>query len=494
MDEKFLEPESPMVIYTSANVEFYPLTQSECPGLVLYNYWNFYYMNSSSENDTLVKGPVFNLKFKIQSGEYEVGLYKLYVKIGYPQNLHNWMEESMYIQILHAPPHAFIRGGSGRTVGHGTFEMDAQSVSYSLSREPGDATGLTFMWKCMNFITSSIYKLLQLNIEPTSAFNYTTEEQEKWYHTGFTMIVENEVPWIEVSTLYDRYQYYKGAGSTCLRADEMFAKVYSSTNTSLTDFELVPLTDFYNITYLSDMSDGANLRRKINDIYPHPSYNTRIQNELITFLDTCYESSSLLQDTEDFYTLLSKSQLTLESLHILQDFPSITNVTSRTFFDDLNAWVDTAVDSLVLAEQMLSFLTTFRRYTKLINDGMDLTRVIGLDMYLHLAIDRSNTCILDFLDAMMGNMVAINSNDWYGMKQKDKYYNDWIQNELHKVTECPDFEGVSTGKANLTITESEVQQGMGYVVIVQVSYEGSVAYFTQYAQAVTGQPLLIDIE
>jgi NAD-dependent SIR2 family protein deacetylase len=48
------------------------------------------------------------------------------------------MEESMYFRIVNPPPHAFIRGGAGLTVGKGITYFDASSGSYSLTKGPGE--------------------------------------------------------------------------------------------------------------------------------------------------------------------------------------------------------------------------------------------------------------------------------------------------------------------------------------------------------------------
>jgi hypothetical protein len=48
--------------------------------------------------------PLFlNLKFKFDPGTLDVGLYRLYTKIGYPRKnpMQHWMEESVYIKIEH---------------------------------------------------------------------------------------------------------------------------------------------------------------------------------------------------------------------------------------------------------------------------------------------------------------------------------------------------------------------------------------------------------
>jgi hypothetical protein len=70
--------------------------------------------------------------------------------------------------------------------------FDASSGSYSLTKGPGDSSGLTFQWACMNFITDSLYKLVQLNIDPTTLFNDVTVEETKWYQTDFTTHIEEQ--------------------------------------------------------------------------------------------------------------------------------------------------------------------------------------------------------------------------------------------------------------------------------------------------------------
>ena len=133
-----------MVIYTSAQVDIYLLTKNKCaPGTTVYNFYDLYKINTTTTAETRIGQRLWNLKFKFDPGTLDVGLYRLYTKIGYPRKnpMQHWMEESVYIKIEHPPPHAFIRGGAGRTVGQGQVKFDARSVSYSLTKGPGDPSG-----------------------------------------------------------------------------------------------------------------------------------------------------------------------------------------------------------------------------------------------------------------------------------------------------------------------------------------------------------------
>jgi hypothetical protein len=65
---------------------------------IIYNYWELYRVNETSGEEEQIGGRSYTLKFKISPGVFELGLYRLYVKIGYPQTYYHWMEESMYLR------------------------------------------------------------------------------------------------------------------------------------------------------------------------------------------------------------------------------------------------------------------------------------------------------------------------------------------------------------------------------------------------------------
>jgi hypothetical protein len=75
-------------------------------------------------------------------------------------------------------------------------------------------------------------------------------EETKWYQTDFTTHIEEQVPWIDASMLQKRVEYYRNANTSCKGADDLYVIVESDNNTST---NLVNLTDYYAISYLSDI-------------------------------------------------------------------------------------------------------------------------------------------------------------------------------------------------------------------------------------------------
>ncbi|XP_071177797.1 uncharacterized protein [Mytilus edulis] len=498
LDERYLRKDSPMVIYTSARVEIYPLTRNNCTqSNILFNFWNLFLIDSTNGNETQIGDMTYTLNFRINSG---AGLYRLYIKIGYPRNMLYWMEESMYIQIVHPPPHASIRGGDGRTIGKGLIDFDSSSVSYNLINGPGDPSGLTFQWKCLNFVTNSLYTLIKLNIDQLNAFNDQIKEEEtKWYQTGFTTFVEEQVPWIDASVLYQRIKYYGNTYTNCSVADAFYVKIVfdNSTDSNVTTqqyFELVQLTQILNIKYIKDMQKNPNSTKDKTDVFPLPSYDTLVKNELLTFLDVLFDASELLSYTTNFYSMLSSSYLTLQSIMQLQHLDGLPPSADTNFFNDLTIWLKTAKRGIDISYQIQEVLETFDNYLKYVNHGLNLTDFIGIDGFILMSIDSSRNCWLDFLTEITGGFTEINSYDWFDMKEKERFYTDWIENELLNSSSCPGFVGSVNGTGSLNVSEVDVDTGMGYVLIVRVDFEGSVSYFTQFAQSVNGTPPLIEVE
>ncbi|XP_063447115.1 uncharacterized protein LOC134726633 [Mytilus trossulus] len=128
--DKFLLLESPMVIYTSAKVDIYLLTKNKCaPETIIHTYYELYKIHNET-TEIQIGETQWDIKFMFSPGKLDLGVYRLYAKIGYPtRNMEFWMEESMFIKIEHPPPHAFIKGGDGRTVGEGNVDFDAHSES-----------------------------------------------------------------------------------------------------------------------------------------------------------------------------------------------------------------------------------------------------------------------------------------------------------------------------------------------------------------------------
>ena len=493
LDEKYLQIDSPLTIYTSKQVEIYPLTTNKCSrSVIIYNFWEVYGIDTNG-SETQIGNRTSTLKFTINSGAYEMGLYRLYIKIGYPSRMTYWMEESMYFRIVNPPPHAFIRGGAGLTVGKGITYFDASSGSYSLTKGPGDSSGLTFQWACMNFITDSLYKLVQLNIDPTTLFNDVTVEETKWYQTDFTTHIEEQVPWIDASMLQKRVEYYRNANTSCKGADDLYVIVESDNNTST---NLVNLTDYYAISYLSDITTKTNQLIDSKGIYPFPSYNTLVHNELQTFLNFYFSNntSTFASDAEQFYIMLSNSYLTLETIYQLQGLDGLPVSADQTFFNDLSKWLQIAKQVTHIAYHVAELLNTFSAYQTYLNRGLVVADLIGVDGYLQILIDKSGACLLNFLGEIMEGFYKIDSYNWFEMKNTERFYLDWIEAELFKTSECKNFNGYINGTGSLNITDADVNDGMGYLVNVRVENEGAISYYIQYVQSVDGSPPIVEIE
>ncbi|CAG2251691.1 unnamed protein product [Mytilus edulis] len=117
--DKFLKIDNPMSIYTSAQVDIYLLTKNKCTtATIIHTYFELYKItNITADTGVQVGEKQSGVKFKFNPGEHEIGYYRLYARIGYPASMTHWMEESMFVKIEQPPPHAFIKGGAGRTIG-----------------------------------------------------------------------------------------------------------------------------------------------------------------------------------------------------------------------------------------------------------------------------------------------------------------------------------------------------------------------------------------
>lgn len=564
-DEKFLRIESPMVIYTSAQVDIYLLTKNKCaPGTTVYNFYDLYKINTTTTAETRIGQRLWNLKFKFDPGTLDVGLYRLYTKIGYPRKnpMQHWMEESVYIKIEHPPPHAFISGGAGRTVGQGQVKFDARSVSYSLTKGPGDPSGLTFKWKCLKFVTKSIYNLLQFNIHSVNAFQDDTEYKKKWYETGFVEYIADRVAFINVSTLYQRIEYHRNLNVTCSTADQLYVKVepdsiteattiaVSTTETfdntsqstindntsqstindlETTTFEtdwttydnstscdvnmtttepltteqttrkshdLIPLSTFYDINYLYEMMFNPKQYYDTTHVLELPNYDTLVKNEMSEFLETLYgeDASSFANDTSDFFERLSESSLTLKSILQLRELSGLPESANAEFFNNLDNWLKIAKESKLFANQLVTLLENFKRVQSYVTSGLNLTSFVGVDGYFQLTIDRSGMCFLEYLGKIFEGFSTINAFNWYNMRIQEQYYLKWMQEELFNSSACTFFNALEFGTASLFVTNLDANEGMGYLVYVRVEFEGSVSYFIQHAQSVTGTPPELEVE
>lgn len=222
--DKFLRDNSPMVIYASSQVDVYLLTKNICSTkVIVQTYYQLFKMNTTAEY--VVSEKIWNVKFRFDPGQYAIGYYRLYAWIGYTMNGGtHWMEESMYVKIEHPPPHAFIKGGVGRIVGQGDVHFDARSVSYSLTKGPGDPSGLSFDFRCLGFLTHAIYNLLKFNIDTKLVFGDVAETKKKWYETQFLLYIENKMAFVRGSSVSRMVNTMKNSGVSCLPATQIYVK------------------------------------------------------------------------------------------------------------------------------------------------------------------------------------------------------------------------------------------------------------------------------
>ncbi|XP_071132764.1 uncharacterized protein [Mytilus edulis] len=389
--DKFLKIDNPLAIYTSAQVNIYLLTKNKCTtATIIHTYFELYKItNITDDSHTGVQVGVkqSGVKFKFDPREHEIGYYRLYARIGYPENMAHWMEESMFVKIEQPPPHAFIKGGAGRTIGPGIAYFDARSVSYSLTNGPGDPSGLVFSWRCLNFVTHDIYNLLQFNIDPILAFKDISNFKKKWYETNFVPYIENKVAFIDGSALDPVVKSVKNSNSRCMYGSEFYVKAKpdkyppakkekgdkteaSSTSpattfvtmTTTTDttiheptteetttpvslYDRIPLTRFFDIDFMYEMESKP--KSELNDtqyVLPFPRNYTLVVNEMLEFLNDLYgeEFDDFLHDTDDFFESLSDSSLTLDSLYRLSNVTGLPVSANAAFFKDLLEWLQNA--------------------------------------------------------------------------------------------------------------------------------------------------------
>ncbi|CAG2212910.1 PKD1L2 [Mytilus edulis] len=80
------------------------------------------------------------------------------------------------------------------------------------------------------------------------------------------------------------------------------------------------------------------------------------------------------------------------------------------------------------------------------------------------------------------------------MKNQEKYYLNWLEDDLFHSSACKLFNGTDDGTGSLTVTSQDVSEGMGFLVYLRVEFEESVSYFIQHAQSVPGNPQVLEIE
>ena len=405
----------------------------------------------------------------------------------------------------------------------------------------------------MKFVTKSIYNLLQFNIHSVSAFQDDTEYKKKWYETGFVEYIANQVAFINVSTIYQRIEYHRNLNVTCSTADQLYVKVepdsiteattiaVSTTETfdntsqsTINDLEttmfetdwttydnstscdvnmtttepltteqttrkshdLIPLSTFYDINYLYEMMFNPKQYYDTTHVLELPNYDTRVKNEMSDFLETLYgeDASSFANDTSDFFERLSESSLTLESILQLRELSGLPESANAEFFNNLDNWLNIAKESKLFANQLVTLLERFKRVQSYVTSGLNLTSFVGVDGYFQLTIDSSGMCLLEYLGKIFEGFSTINAFNWHNMKIQEQYYLQWMQEELFNSSACKLFNALEFGTASLFVTNLDVNEGMGYLVYVRVEFEGSVSYFIQHAQSVTGTPPELEVE
>ncbi|CAC5393783.1 unnamed protein product [Mytilus coruscus] len=536
--KKFLRLESPMVIYASSQVEIYLRTKNKCaPETIIHSYYELYKINNET-SETQIGETRWNLMFVFHPGELDIGFYRLYAKIGYPnKEMEFWMEESMFIQIAHPPPHAFIKGGDGRTIGEGNLDFDARSVSYSIEKGPGNPTGLNFQWRCFNFMTDNLYNLLQFNIDPFTAFNDTDVYKKKWYETSYIPYIEDEVAFINGSTLYSVVKSLRNASTECLLGRHIYVKTevdryttqtpkheintevsskspentisdinsttlsYNNSSNIMTAtlaplYKLKPLTEFYEIDYMYEMAFNPRRKLSTESVIPVPKQSIIVKNEMLEFLESLYDEESEIfrQDTIDFFKYLSESSLTLNSLDQVSDLPGLPPSANATFFENLHHWIENAELSKSITNNLLNVISDFKPIQEHIMAAVELIDIIGIESFFQLKIDDSGKCLLDYLGDIFDGFITINSMRWHDMKEQEQYYLSWLGDEIFTASSCQLFNGSNDGHGNLTVTSQNVLDGMGFLLYIRVEYEQSVSYFIQHAQSIPGNVQELKIE
>lgn len=507
-----------MVVYTSAKVDVETQTQNLCiKNTTVYYYWELYVRHiNGTVTETKTNHTNDKLYFKLHPDELDPGLYRLYVKIGYPSDFIHWMEESMYLKIEHPPPNTFIKGGTGRIIGKGLIDFDGRSGSYSLKNGPGDPSGLMFDWVCMNFVTQSIYKLLEFNIDPRYVFRDDLV-LGKWYDTDFLSQVQEKVIRINASTLYTHVQQIQNkTGTKAKHLSVAFNDVllteydasnpdnstgYSNfvsnnfTNYNYTVNDTLPLTDFFSITCMEDMSINTVPQITKNNIILQ-SNNELLRNEFITFVHTLFSTNSTFADAlVDFLEQLSESYLMLNSVKNVKTLPGMDNM---SFFDNLEDWLDIVGEIRNDLGTLNTSIGIYRNYLPVMDEAISLSNYIGMDGFLRLKIDKvKKGCVyhfLDFLQDIYDMLFKIQNTDWESIKNNELNYTTWITDELIGNHMCDNFTGTSDGYAQMNVTSDDVDAGMGYMVYLRADNEGSVGYFLQYTQTIDGDPPELEIE
>ncbi|CAC5378678.1 HMCN [Mytilus coruscus] len=520
-DQSYLSEDSPMVVYTSAKVIIEALSQNLCfTNTSIFYSWELF-KRITDDNGTVTEikenRTSSSFYFLLQPHDLKPGLYRLHVKIGYPEDFTHWMVESMYLKLEHPPPNTFIKGGTGRYIGEGSVNLDGKSGSYSLKNGPGDPSGLVFEWACLNFVTNDIYKLLSFKIDPLYVF-LEQQNVEKWYNTDFLQEVNEKLIRINASTLYthvqsldnatgkladdynvtirERYQtsYVAGQDDGSSRYDLFVNDNY--TNYYYYVIETRPFQDFFHIKYMKELSKDA--QPKIFKEIVLPSDNELVRNEYNELVnDLFYEGSLFVEHFMDFLDLLSDSYLTMLSLYNFEGVPIEDLTTNSPFLIILDDWLRTIKDIHDDLDLMISTINTYTSYVDIMEKGLQLTDYIKMDDFLQLYIRKTEKefkhFYLDFLRDFYNIILQINQVDWNRLEMIEKNYTNWLYG-LVDDNRCAHFSPKADGYAELQVQRQDVVNGVGYLIYLRAIFEGSYGYFVQHAQTIDGDPPELELE
>ncbi|CAG2242454.1 unnamed protein product [Mytilus edulis] len=487
-DQNYLAEDSPMVVYTSAKVIIEALAQNLCftNTSIFYSWELFKRMTDNNSTVTEIKEnrTSSSFYFSLKPHDLKPGLYRLHVKIGYPEDFTHWMGESMYLKIEHPPPNTFIKGGTGRYIGEGSVTLDGKSRSYSLKNGP---------------------EIHQQNVE-------------KWYNTDFLQEVNEKLNRINASTLYTHVQSLDNATgkltddynvtireryktSYVAGQDDGSSGYDSYVNDNYTNYyyyviETRPFQDFFHIKYMKELY--KDVQPKIFKEIVLPDDNEVVRNEYSELVnDLFYEGSLFVEHLMDFLDLLSDSYLTMLGLYNFEGVPIEDLTTNSPFLIVLDDWLRTIKDIRDDLELMNSTINTYASYVDIMEKGLQLTDYIKMDDFLQLYIRKTENKFehfyLDFLRDFYNIMIRIDQVDWNRLEMIEKNYTNWLYG-LVDDNRCAHFSPKTDGYAELQVQRQDVVNGVGYLIYLRAYFEGSYGYFVQHAQTIDGDPPELELE
>lgn len=484
--DKYLRQQSPMVIYLSAQVDIHLLTKNKCTtSTIIHTYWELFKIEEDG-SETKVKDREYKVKFRFNPGENVLGLYRLYAKIGYPYiSMPHWMEESMYVEIVQPPPHAFIKGGGGRTVGMGNVTFDASSVSYSLERGPGDPTGLLFQWMCLNFQTKNIYNLLKFNIDPAFVFGDQKQRLSKWYEeTVKTDLIDSDA-YLQKTELPSEIQALSTYKGRCYDADNIDV---GKTNSSKKDPPT--LSDIYGVQYLSELANNPAPLKDTSKM--ELDVDMKPINELDEFLRITLKDG-IVPKMSSFLDKLSDSSSRLTTLSAFRGLAGISEIANDTFFDNIDNWLTTVNESKTYVKNLLTRLVdTIPPISTYVHNTIKYVKLIGKDKYFLMCVNGFRVSLIEYVELLVNDLKRFVSVNWNEIEKNEIYFLSWMDNLVNRSS-CAYFQS-HNGNASLGISSKDVKDGVGFLVFVRVEYERSISYFIQHAQTTTNNPPLLDLE